>query len=46
MLLNALDLDIGRQSNVWEGMDLTSFHAVVLVNGYSRPSVELIKGGF
>ena len=27
-------------------MDLTSFHAVVLVNGYSRPSVELIKGGF
>ena len=46
VLLNALDLDIGRQSNVWEEMDLTSFHAVVLVNGYSRPSVESIKGDF
>ena len=46
VLLNALDLDIGSQSNVWEDMDLTSFHAVILVNGYSRPSVELIKGRF
>ena len=46
VLLNALDLDIGSQSNVWEDIDLTSFHAVILVNGYSRPSVELIKGRF
>ena len=46
VLLNALDLDIGSQSNAWEDMDLTSFHAVILVNGYSRPSIELIKGRF
>ena len=46
VLLNALDLDIGSQSNVWEDIDLTSFHAVILVNGYSRPSIELIKGRF
>ena len=46
VLLNALDLDIGSQSNVWEDIDLTSFHAVILVNGYSKPSVELIKGRF
>ena len=46
VLLNTLDLDIGSQSNVWEEMDLTPFHAVVLVNGYSRPSVESIKGDF
>ena len=46
VLLNALDLDIGSHSNVWEDIDLTSFHAVILVNGYSRPSVELIKGRF
>ena len=46
VLLNALDLDIGSQSNVWEDIDLTSFHAVILVNGYPRPSVELIKGHF
>ena len=44
VLLNALDLDIGSQSNAWENIDLTSFHAVILVNGYSKPSVELIKG--
>ena len=46
VLLNALDLDIGSQSNVWEDIDLKSFHAVILVNGYSTPSVELIKGRF
>ena len=45
-LLNALGLDIGSQSNVWEDIDLKSFHAVILVNGYSTPSVELIKGRF
>ena len=44
VLLNVLGLDIGSQSNVWEDIDLTSFHAVILVNGYSTPSVELIKG--
>ena len=43
LLLNALDLNIGRQSKVWEDRDLTSFDAVVLVSGFSRPSVELIK---
>ena len=46
VLLNALELDIGSQSNEWENIDLTSFQAVILVNGYSRPSVEFIKGGF
>ena len=46
MLLNVLDLDIGSRSNVWEDIDLTSFHAVILVNDYSKPSVELIKGRF
>ena len=46
VLLNALGLDIGSQSNVWEDVDLTSFHAVILVNDYSKPSVELIKGRF
>ena len=46
VLLNALDLDIGSQSNVWENIGLTSFQAVILVNGYRRPSVELIKGHF
>ena len=44
VLLNALDLNVGTQSNVWEEMALTSFDAVVLVNGYSQPSVELISG--
>ena len=44
VLLNALDLNIGSQSNVWEGTDLTSFDAVVLVNGFAQPSVELITG--
>ena len=44
ILLNALDLNIGSQSNVWEETGLTSFDAVVLVNGFSQPSVELITG--
>ena len=44
VLLNALELDIGGQSSVWENRDLTSFEAVVLVNGYSQPRVELITG--
>ena len=44
VLLNALDLDIGRRSKVFEGTDLTAFDAVVLVSGYSQPRVELIAG--
>lgn len=44
VLLNALDLDIGGQSTVWEDLDLTPFDAVVLVYGYSEPSVVLISG--
>ena len=44
VLLNALDLDICGQSTVWANLDLTLFDAVVLVNGYSEPSVELISG--
>ena len=44
VLLNALDLNIGSQSEVWEGRDLTAFDAVVLVSGYSQPKIELIKG--
>ena len=46
VLLNTLDLDIGSQSNMWEDVDLTTFHAVILINGYSTPSIELIKGRF
>ena len=46
VLLNALGLEIGGQSNVWKDIDLTSFHTVILVNGYSTPSVEFIKGRF
>ena len=46
VLLNSLDLDIGGQSAVWEGMDLSAFDAVVLVNGYSQPSIEFMKGRF
>ena len=44
VLLNALDLDIGRQSNVWEGIDLASFDAIILVGEYSQPSIEFLKG--
>lgn len=44
VLLNALDLNIGSQSKVWEDRDLTAFDAVVLVSGYSQPKVELMKG--
>ena len=46
VLLNALELDIGGQSNVWKDIDLKAFRAVVLINGYSRPGVEFIKGHF
>ncbi len=46
VLLNALDLDIGSQSTIWQDMDLDSLDAVALVNGYDQPSVELIKGHF
>ena len=46
VLLNSLDLDIGGQSAVWKGMDLSAFDAVVLVNGYSHPSIEFMKGRF
>ncbi len=44
VLLNALDLSINSESNVWEKTDLTPFDAVVLINGFSQPSVELIAG--
>ena len=44
VLLNALDLNIGSQSKVWEDRDLTSFDAVILVSGYSQPRVEFPKG--
>ena len=46
LLLNPLGLDVGSQSPWWKGRDLTSFDVVVLVNGYSQPSVEFIKGNF
>ena len=46
VLLNALDLDIGSQSAVWKDMDLSIFDAVVLVNGYSQPGIEFLKGRF
>ena len=44
VLLNPLDLDIGSQSAVWEGMDLSAFDAVVLINGYSQPRIDFLKG--
>ena len=44
ILLNALDLNIGSQSKVWEDRDLTSFDAVILVSGFSQPRVEFPKG--
>lgn len=44
VLLNTLDLDIGGQSMVWEGLDLGPFDAVALIHGYSEPSVEWISG--
>ena len=46
VLINALGLEIGSQSNVWKDIDLPSFNTVILVNGYSTPTVELIKGRF
>ena len=46
VLLNVLELDIRSNSDVWNDMDLTEFDAVFLVNGYARPSVELMKGRF
>ena len=44
VLLNALHLDIGRRSNVWEGVDSAFFDAVILVGEYSQSSIEFIKG--
>ena len=46
VLLNVLDLNIRGNANVWDDVDLTAFNAVVLVSGYPRPSVELIKWPF
>ena len=46
VLMNALGLEIESQSNVWKDIDLTPFHTVILVNGYSTPSVEWLKGRF
>ena len=46
ILLDALDLDLRSNPNVWKNMDLTAYEAVVLVNGYAQPGVTLIKGRF
>lgn len=44
LLVNAAGLDVGRQSPVWRGKDLSSFDAVVLISGYTDPEIEFIKG--
>ena len=46
VLLNALDLEIGGKSPVWENRDLSSFDAVLLIDGFSKPRVEVITGRF
>ena len=46
VLLDALDLDIRSNPNVWSNLNLAAYDAVVLVNGYAQPGVELIKGQF
>ena len=46
ILLNPLGLEIGGELNVWDGRDLTSFDAVILVGGYPHPNTELIAGEF
>ena len=44
LLVNAVGLDVGKQSSVWQGKDLSSFDAVVLISGYTDPEIEFIKG--
>ena len=44
VLLNSADLDIGEGMPAWQQTDLASFDAVVLIHGYSQPTVEFIKG--
>ena len=44
MMVNAAGLNVCRQSPVWQGKDLSAFNAVVLINGYTQPEIEFIKG--
>ena len=44
ILVNPVGLDVGIQSPVWQGKDLSSFDAVVLISGYTHPKIEFIKG--
>ena len=46
LLLNPLGLGIDSHSTVWKGRNLVPFDVVVLINGFSNPSVELLKGSF
>ena len=46
ILLNVLDLKAIGQSSMWKSIDLTAFDAVILINGYSQPRIEFVKGAF
>ncbi len=46
VLLNPLDMDLSTRSAAWKGMDLSAFDAIALINGYSQPSIEFMKGRF
>ena len=44
LLMNPVGLDVGKHSPVWQGKNLSSFDAVVLISGYTHPKIEFIKG--
>ena len=44
VLVNAAGLDIGSRSDIWQGRNLSSFDSVVVIHGFSQPTVEFIKG--
>ena len=45
VLLNVLRLDVRAQSDLWQREDVSRFGAVVLIEGFSTPKVEVIHGG-
>lgn len=44
VLVTAAEFDLGKWAPCWQGKDLSSFDAVVLMSGYTQPDVEFIKG--
>ena len=46
VLVNVVAFDIGRQSTVWNGKDLSAFDAVIVIhtNATPGPTLEYIKG--